>query len=268
MSQPATGAQLPSLYRLDRSHWWSSGMRAITHALLEGAPLPQGPLVEVGCGAGNFLRELAARNPGHTALGVEINAEALALAAQVQAGSNKPHFLAGDAHWLPLPDRSCAAVVALDVLDQTGVAPGIALAECRRILRPDGLLLARVSAYDWLRGPHDVAYGTSQRYTSTSLRRVLRGGGFAVLRSTYANSLLLPLAAAVRLAERAGGRVNAMEQEMPPAIEAGFRQTLRAEARWLRGRNLPAGLSLYVLARPVESLRGTLKPAGSAEPKP
>lgn len=268
MSQPTSGDQLPSLYRLDRSHWWSSGMRAITHALLEGAPLPPGPFVEVGCGAGNFLRELAARNPGRAALGVEIHAEALALAAQVQTGSNGPFFLAGDAHRLPLPERSCAAVVALDVLDQTGVAPDIALAECHRVLRPDGLLLARVSAYDWLRGPHDVAYGTSQRYTSTSLRRMLRGGGFAVLRSTYANSLLLPLAAAVRLAERAGGRVNAMEQEMPPGIEAGFRHTLRAEARWLRGHNLPAGLSLYVLARPVESWTEAPNAARSTEPEP
>jgi SAM-dependent methyltransferase len=268
MSQPTTGDQLPSLYRLDRSHWWSTGMRAITHALLEGVLLPQGPLVEVGCGAGNFLRELATRNLGRTALGVEIHAEALALATQVQPGSNGPYFLAGDAHWLPLPDRSCAAVVALDVLDQTGVVPGIALAECYRILRPDGLLLARVSAYDWLRGPHDVAYGTSQRYSTTSLRLLLSGGGFAVLRSTYANSLLLPLAAAVRLAERAGGRVNAMEQEMPPGIEASLKQTLQAEARWLRQRNLPAGLSLYVLARPVEGLSGTQNPAGSAEPEP
>jgi ubiquinone/menaquinone biosynthesis C-methylase UbiE len=251
MSQPATGDQLPSLYRLDRSHWWSSGMRGVTHALLEGIVLPPGLLVEVGCGAGNFLRELAARHPSRTVLGVEIHAEALSLATEMQPASNGPDFLAGDVQRLPLPDRSCALVVTLDVLDQSGVTPGIALAECHRVLGSDGLLLARVSAYDWLRGPHDVAFGTSQRYTAASLRRVLSSGSFAVLRSTYANSLLLPLAVAVRLAERAGGRVNAMEQEMPPAIEAGLRQTLRLETRWLHRRNLPAGLSLYVLARPV-----------------
>lgn len=251
MSQPTSGDRLPFLYQMDHSHWWSNGMRAVTHALLEGVTLPQGLLVEVGCGAGNFLRELAGRNPGHRVLGVEIHEDALALAAQLWAGPKGPHFLAGDVQRLPLPDRSCAAVVALDVLDQAGVVLDKALAECRRVLRPDGLLLARVSAYDWLRGPHDMAFGTSRRYTAGSLRQMLSRSGFAVQRSTYANSLLLPMAAPMRLAERAGGRVNAMEQEVPRWVEAGFRQLLQAEAHWLHRRNLPAGLSLYVLARPA-----------------
>ena len=126
--------------------------------------------------------------------------------------------------WLPLPDglagrrdctsprptasgcrcqtRAAALVVALDVLDQARIDPTKALAEIRRVLRPGGLLLLRVSAYPWLLGPHDRAFGTARRYSRFALAATLVYAGLEPVRLTYANSLLLPVAVAARLAQR------------------------------------------------------------------
>jgi hypothetical protein len=45
-----------------------------------------------------------------------------------------------------------------------------------------------------MRSGHDVALGTQQRYNLKQLTQKMEKAGFQILRATYANSLLLPLA--------------------------------------------------------------------------
>lgn len=221
-------------------------MRSISHALLP-AGLPRGLIVEVGCGSGVFATQLAARYTANTVLGIELRHPPLRQ-ARPDLGENS-RFLQGDLHQLPLPTQSAGTVIALDVIDQLGSNPMLALAEARRILHPDGLLLARVSAYDWLRGPHDRAFGTGHRFTARELADQLVRAGFRILRLTYANTLLLPGAVVARFAQRAGWLSPAWELGMPVHAGGWLRGILEAEAAWLRRRDLPAGLSLYGLAQ-------------------
>lgn len=237
---------LPLLYRMEASHWWSAGMRFVSHALLP-AHLPAGWIVEVGCGSGVFALELAQRYPISTVLGVELRYPALR--PQRLGPATNAYFLQGDLQRLPLPAESAGTMVALDVMDQAGSEPILALAEARRILRPGGLLLVRVSAYDWLHGPHDQAFGTAHRFTAGELARLLLRAGFRILRLTYANSLLLPIAVVARLAQRAGWLSPTVELGTPVLFSGRLRHILQAEAAWLRQRDLPAGLSLYALAK-------------------
>ena len=37
------GTLLPALYQIESAHWWSVGMRQVTHALLKGIHVPPGP---------------------------------------------------------------------------------------------------------------------------------------------------------------------------------------------------------------------------------
>lgn len=234
------GYLLPMLYQIDATHWWTSGMRRISHALLDGVALPEGPLLELGYGAGAFLAELNARFPERLVLGSELYP--LALAGQ--------DVLTADLHHLPLPSGSCAAIFALDVYDQQDVDLSSALLESWRVLRSNGILLLRVSALAWLQGPHDVAFGTGQRITARPLRRSLAGAGLEVARLTYANSLLLAPGVGLRLLQKLGVMTDvARELDVSPRCNRLLRGILAAEARWLRRRNLPAGLSLYAVAR-------------------
>jgi SAM-dependent methyltransferase len=247
--QSASGNLLPVLYHLDHSHWWSAGGCAIVMALLADRRLAPGLILEVGCGAGHLVRTLAENYPDHSAIGIDLHPLALAAAGPSASATHPAWFAQGDLHHLPSADTTCSLVIALDVLDQSGVSPSTALAEARRVLRQQGLLLARFSAHGWLEGPHDQAFGTAHRYTAHEVRKLLTEAGFTLLRLTHATALLFPVAVIVRLAERRGWLPVASELNTACALNSLLRATLQAEACWLRRHNLPAGLSLYALAQ-------------------
>lgn len=251
MAHPSQAAFLPVLYQAEGQSWWSRGMRAISHGLLDGLPLPTGPILELGCGGGAFIAELAERFPRRMALGLDLHPVALATVADKVLSSGNLQAMGANVHHLPLRDNSCALVVGLDVLDQAGVDLPAALTETRRILKPDGWLLLRVSAYDWLASPHDQVFGTGQRYSGSDLRLVLEGGGWRLHRLTYANTLLLPLVAATRLAQQRGWLSTGTGLDVPVILGQQLQGVLEAEARWLHRRSLPAGVSLYALAQKI-----------------
>lgn len=222
-------------------------MRAVTQALLP-EHVPGGEIVEVGCGAGVLTAQMARRYPNHIVLGAELRRHALAGVENMAASHGNLCFLQGNLHCLPLPAESAGLVVALDVLDQVGVHLAQALAEARRVLVPEGFLLVRVSAYDWLRGPHDRAFDTAHRFASRELAGAVSAAQFTMVRLTYANSLLLPPAVVVRLAQRNGWLSLRSELMLPDRVGRWLSAALRAESAWLRRRGLPVGLSLYALA--------------------
>jgi SAM-dependent methyltransferase len=101
----------------------------------------------------------------------------------------------GDAARLPFRDASAGAVLSLDVIVHFPRGQEqAALKEMARVLKPGGLLVLRVAALDALRSRHSEFAQERQRFTRARLRRSVESAGFRVLRATYANSLLLPVA--------------------------------------------------------------------------
>lgn len=98
--------------------------------------LPEGPALDVGCGAGPGLRYLASR--GAAAYGVDQSLYALRQAASLVRVNGLVQIDAT----LPFPfrDASFGLVIASEVIEH--LASGLAfLGECRRVLRPGGILL-------------------------------------------------------------------------------------------------------------------------------
>lgn len=221
-------------------------MRAVTDALLAETTLPAGPLLEVGCGGGRLLADLAARYAGRVVCGVDVNPLALAHAKRRVAGHSLARATVAE---LPLSDASVAAVLALDVLDQQGVVLAQALGELRRLLVPGGLLLARVSAHPLLYGAHDRAFHTGQRFTRQGFGAALGAAGFVLERMTYVNAGLAGPVAALRLAQRWGLMPWLPGLYRFDPLHAVMARLLALEAMYLRHANLPTGLSLYALAR-------------------
>ena len=246
--EPADAALLPVLFAVEDTHWWAVGMRRVSHALLDGVLLPGGAIAEIGCGAGAFAAELTQRYPGRPVFAVDLHSAALTSAASRAGRQARLHVAAANGQQLPLPDASCALVVGLDVLDQARIDPVLALAEIRRLLRPGGWLLLRVSAYPWLLGPHDRAFGTARRYRRSSLAATLGQGGLEPARVTYANSLLLPVAVVARLAQRRQWLPATAGLALPHLLNGALAHLLGWEAVWLRKKNMGWGLSLYATA--------------------
>ena len=222
-------------------------MRAISHAILENGVLCDGPLLEVGCGGCAFLREITERHPLHLSLGIDSNPAAFSIPRN--SGLRQPKLAQADLHSLPFSDNSLAGVIGLDAFDQQGVRLHTALLESRRVLTTGGILLLRVSAYPWLQGEHDRAFGTERRYKAKEISVSLRQAGFKIERITHANILMLLPAIALRLAIMAN--LASVEAGFSPAraLRACLIGMLRAESVMLRLVKLPAGLSLYALAQ-------------------
>jgi SAM-dependent methyltransferase len=133
---------------------------------LVAAIRPDGLVLDLGCGAGGQIgRYLADRGP--TVTGVDFSERAVEIARRLNPGMT---FQVAHIRSLPFADDSVAAITAFYCLiygtDDDVLA---ALRECRRVLEPDGLLLAAVHGgegvehFDDFRGvPVDI----SMRHTA------------------------------------------------------------------------------------------------------
>jgi SAM-dependent methyltransferase len=229
-------------------HWWHRGRRRIVEAELDGLAIPAGSsLLDAGCGAGSVLDLLSRYGQ---AVGVDPDTRSVEL---TRARGHEAVVAGLPA--LPFDDATFAVTTCLDVLEHLE-DDGAALAELERVTARDGALLVTVPAYQTLWSSHDVANEHVRRYNARRLRRVAAAARLQVERITYFNSLLLPPAAAVRLAERVRRRPRrpgVSDLDLTPrAVNGLLELPLRLEAAWLRsGARLPAGLSLLaVLRRP------------------
>lgn len=244
-----SGHLLPALYQVDETGGWNNGMRKISHALLAALDFPNGPVLELGCGGGAFAAELAKRRAWPQIVGLDLQPTALAIADR-RAGPVA--WVQGDLADLPFAGPTFALIAALDVLDQEGVDTAIALAAIYSLLLYGGLVLLRVSAHPWLYGPHDVAFNTGHRFMRREFESLVRGSGLQPVRVTYANTLLAPPVFAVRLLQRWGIMPFAHELYEDRVLERLIGAALCLEARRSRQRDLPFGVSLFVVARKLK----------------
>jgi SAM-dependent methyltransferase len=247
------------LFALEESHWWFVGMREVTAALLDPV-CPRGrvrDVLDAGCGTGGMLSWLERYAGGGRVTGVDLSADALDFCR----GRGLLGVAQASVTALPFADSAFDLLTSFDVLVQL---PGegsdeLAMREMFRVLRPGGVAFVRVAAYEWMRSGHDEALNTQRRYTLGQLIERMTRAGFRVRRATYANSLLLPVAALRRLVLKrlrlagAGSDVK----PLPPGfgwLNRSLASALNAEAALLRrpGSKLPAGLSAVCVAEKIE----------------
>jgi ubiquinone/menaquinone biosynthesis C-methylase UbiE len=226
------------------AHWWFRAKRALVRTLLARFG-GVGPGLDVGCGTGAMLRDLAG---GATWSGVDTESRALAFGRR----RGLRQLAAGSATALPFRDAAFDVCLCLDVLYHRGVTTeGAALRECHRVLRPGGLLVVTDSAFRWLRSSHDVAVHGLRRYTRRELTALVRAAGFTPLLASYAYCLVFPAVAAVRLARRtapANGRGSDVFA-LPRPLNRALVALHAVERAWLRLGPLPFGSSVVCVAR-------------------
>lgn len=237
-------SELAAMIDRDERHWWYRGRRRVLSEVLGRIPLPPGSrLLDAGCGSGRELDELALRG---RVSGVDVSEVAVACARA--RGHLDVHRAAIEQ--MPFAGGTFDLVTCLDVIEHTP-DDRVTLAELRRVARPGGTLVVTVPAYPSLWSAHDVANGHFRRYRRATLRAAATDTGWTVVRDTHFNALLLPPAAAIRLARRHHDDTGPGRSELtltPPALDGLLELPLRAEARWIGdGRRIGAGLSLLAV---------------------
>src|ERR1700722_1991513 len=233
-------------HQAEDRHWWYRGRRTFLDGVIAGLGLPAEPrILDAGCGSGRFMVELSKLG---AVTGVELSDTSVDLARRRGLGE----VVAGSVLEMPFADASFDLAVSLDVIEhlEDDLA---ALRELRRTVAPGGALLVTVPAYQWLWSGHDEINHHHRRYTRCSLQRAAEQAGWEQVRTTYFNSLLLPVAVLLRLLDRVNTKTteSSLDLWVPPAplnrlLELPL--SLEAGAIGRRGR-IPAGLSLLALFR-------------------
>lgn len=239
------------LFELENSFWWFAGMREITAALLDPfCPIETNrDVLDAGCGTGGMLSWLARRAGDGQVVGIDLSPAALGFCHK----AGHPMVAQASVATLPFPDSKFDLVTSFDVLVQLPGADvaDLALREMRRVLKPGGIAFVRVAAYEWMKSSHDTALATQHRYSLNELVGKVENAGFNLLRATYANSFLMPLAMFRRLVLKRIGLASGSDVKPPPAllrwINPLFTSVLRTEARWLNRNQARFGFGLSAI---------------------
>jgi len=161
----------------------------------------------------------------------------------------------GDIMRLPFAGGAFDLVMSVDVLPHLPRGEEYPAArELARVLARGGLLAVRVAALDMLRSRHSQFVFERQRFTRRRLMGLITGAGVRVLRCTYVNSLLLPLALAkFRVWEPLLRKPAASGVEpVAPWLDRLLYAPLALEAAWLgAGHDLPVGQSLVLIGEKI-----------------
>jgi SAM-dependent methyltransferase len=241
---------LAATYRAEQHHFWFRGLTRFTEPWLADAVagVTRPEILDCGCGTGANMRRLTRYG---RVTGFDLQPSGLAFARAY----DQERLVQASIAAIPFAAESFDLVTAFDVL--ACLDPGeerAAAAEMHRVLKPGGALILNTAALPLLRGQHAMLWREVRRHTRRTLRALLDGAGFRIVRLTYTNFSLLPLMLPVRLAQRVLGLSTPEEASadlVVPAkpINAALSALVALEARALRVTNMPVGSSLLALAR-------------------
>ncbi|MBJ7347590.1 MAG: class I SAM-dependent methyltransferase [Thermoleophilaceae bacterium] len=238
---------------VENDHWWYRGRRLIVNTTIRRLGLPSmAQVLDAGCGSGRNMVELAR-------LGTAFGAELDPASAEIATNRNVGEIVQCGVESMPFASEKFDLITCLDVIEHVKV-DSEAFRELLRVAKPGGFLVVTVPAYQWLWSHHDVVNQHYRRYTHARLKTVALSEGWECVRTGYFNSIMLPLAAIVRLSERVRPKNpdHGLDLDLPPKMVNGLLELpLKVENFLIRlGIRLPAGVSVVAVFRRPETVPG------------
>jgi SAM-dependent methyltransferase len=259
------------MFEVEDGHWWYRGMRRNLVALLkrhfDWTLHPRPLALDAGCGTGANLQKLltgfGGEIPSFRACGFDLAGEALEFSQQRGLTG---HLAQGSITAIPFASNNFDLAISLDVINNLPDDQP-AFEEIGRVLKPGGLFILNLPAYQFLYSEHDLAIRCQRRYNAKMVSDRLERAGLRVVRQTYLNTLLFPPAALVRLvkARKVSARPELISDSgdftpvhsdlLPPhpLVNRALEKVMGLEASLLARSNvkLPFGLSIMTVARKI-----------------
>jgi len=233
--------------RVEDSHWWFVGRRAILETFLKGiiqnpkSKIQNPKILDVGCGTGANLEMLSQFGASE---GVDISNEALDFCRQKGLTVQK-----GLAETLPYPNATFDITTALDVIEH--LDDDVAgLKEMYRVTKAGGYSLIFVPAFMWLWGVQDDISHHRIRYSRKQIVERIEQAGFKVERATYANfTFFAPVLGGRTLMKLTGIKPESENNINISALNGLFGKIFSAERFWLKNLDFPFGVSIVLVAK-------------------
>lgn len=242
------------MFAAEDSHWWYAGLHDLVLRFARAEAARSGralKILDAGCGTGRLAQLLQALGEVD---GCDIHAPALKLAAR----RGLPRLHQCDLAETPLDAGVYDLITVIDVLYHLRVRDAsAALQNLHRALRPAGCLLLQVPAFEILRGSHDRAVHTRQRFRRNEVTSLLTSVGFRVEFISCRLALFFPAMLLWRIASRTrfdSATTAPPGSDLTQAPSSTFNRWLFAavklENRFLAsGVRLPIGASIFAVAR-------------------
>lgn len=231
-------------HQAEMSHWFLSARRHLIMQLLRSRNKNE-TILEVGCASGVLLQALAQQGFSNVH-GVEVSTEAINYCHE--RGLNNVTLTDGEK--LPFPDGTFDFLISSDVLEHINQDQS-ALREWYRVLKPGGVALLLVPAFQFLWSDHDVVNNHFRRYAKPELLMKMKQAGFTVARCSYWNFLLFFPVSVFRIISRLRRHGSAPKDQLYSFGLLNFllERLLRLENYLIiHGINFPWGISIMVLA--------------------
>ena len=233
------------MYRVEERHWWYRSLRGMLRLFWRRHGLPDRPRVlDVGCGTGANLDAFQSIADVH---GIDFAEEAIRFCRK----RDMTCTAVASAIALPFAAEAFDAVISCDVLSHQSIQDKqCMLREVHRVLKPGGVAILNVPAYQWLRSSHDDHVQMDRRFSRSEMVALLQASAFTVLDVTYWNTLLFPAIACVRLwRKRRPAEASDLAAESGGGLDAVLYGLLGIERVFVAVAPLPFGLSVMVAAR-------------------
>lgn len=249
VSYPAGGNA--ECFALEEGSWWFRHRNRIILTLMERFKLPPGAFLDAGGGNGFVSKSL--QEAGLDVVLLEPG-EAGARAARERGVQT---VIAATLEQAAFPQGAFAGAGLFDVLEHIENDVGVLTATARAVSR-DGALFISVPACPWLFSGEDREAGHFRRYTRKSLLETIHraeletlwcGGAFLTLRWPALLTRRVPWMLGMQRSWSSKARATAHTGAGP--VQRIMQLSLERElGRISRGEELPAGLSLFAVARP------------------
>lgn len=216
------------------NHWWFVVRRdLLAHGFTRGACGEHPEILEIGAASGG--NEPVCRRFGrYTAFDLSDSALDICRSRGIE------RLVRGDAESLPFAANSFDFVVAFDIFEHLQ-GDEVSMWEIARVLRPGGVLLANVPAFQKLFSGHDVSFDHIRRYQPGEFDTKLRKAGFETLFRSYWSFFIFP---AVYLVRTLAGRPSEGQE-----AKSDFDRPLPAIVTWTM--SALANLELFLMRRGV-----------------
>lgn len=166
------------MYEVEDGHWWYSSLHGLILDFIkrEGDSLR---ILDAGCGTGRLCQLM---RPHAQVLGCDLSLLALYFCAK----RGIPSAFQADLNTADLGQEQFDVITSIDVLYHRAIRSDDAVIEkFHRALKPGGLLILNLPAFNFLLSEHDRAVHTARRYRKMELRTMLEQHGFTVEKVSY-----------------------------------------------------------------------------------